>query len=133
MKVISKESAIELQEYMPDETEYVIMNEQAIWTKFYDVQLREEAYGFNHEEWDLSTLTLDEAIEMLPARISWWDLILDINKDEKATWPIYYIAYVSKWDMWNEYFYTIIWETLLEAVESMLLYLHREWLLTPNK
>jgi len=62
------------------------------------------------------TLTLEEAIEFLPERISGWDLELAMNKTR--------VAYVMLWDCSpNEMVNYYSWKTLLQAIEKMLEYL----------
>ena len=144
-KTISLEASKELQDVMPEKTEYWIFQvyidrwDCPEWPDVHDAEiLPMNDYTMRNDCNTLvcKTLTLTEAIDMLPHEIQ-KDLYLERDMD-LIEW-LYYQLVIRKLShmyqvTYKEYSYNSshckIWETLLEAVEEMLLYLHKEWLLT---
>ena len=109
-KVISLEASKVLQEYMPEETEkvYLLHSEGADLDDF-----------LHYTPWDLKTLNLEEAIDLLPWEIN-GNRYLQISKCPYNTW-----SYDVDYDMLSFGSFELI-----EAVESMLLHLAENNLLT---
>jgi len=121
-EVISLEASIKLQSKMPEETEHSYVDD---WCTKAHV-LREEDIYFRWED-DFKfykTATLTEAIDMLPETIKkdlrLWDSYCKIMKHN-------WLYVVSYWAIVEKE-----WIECIFAVENMLLYLDKEWLL-PNK
>ena len=104
-KTISLEASKELQDVMPDKTKYAYRNSPSRVMNF-------KWYTPFIEDWceAYKTLTLTEAIDMLPN----WTIII------RGTY----------WYRCENFMASFCWKTLLEAVEKMLLHLHKKWLLT---
>ena len=129
-KTIILESSKELQDVMPEKTKYYICGDKDYWPYSQDdldyfvkncapVDTSDEA---KLRKWIYKTLTLTEAIDMLPRNFREFYLSIERN------WEWWQVTYRSCEPC--ETLYRDIWKTLLEAVEKMLLHLHRQWLLT---
>lgn len=119
MKTINLELSKKLQEHLKDiETEYYY--EAWLRGKYF---LEEWISSFDKDNWDIKTLTLEEAIEFLPETII-------LNDHEEVELSLYkrWVSYDYFW--FEEYGSLKFFEdeaSLLQAIEKML-----EWLLNNN-
>lgn len=127
-KTISLEASKELQDVMPEETEYVYEPgvDKKVW-KWWVLTIsfnwefhRTESFNFDTVG-SIKTLTLEEAIDRLPEMI--WRYSLCMWKKDVS-------YYNYSWDFDPQELISYEQEALLQAVEKMLLYLHKKWLLT---
>lgn len=107
MKTLSIEASKILQEYMPEEVEYWYFVDEG-WEFI-------TKYEWYESTEIIKTLTLEEVIDMLP----------ELTATIKCRWFHRVLCPNDKWRDYNSH-----WKTFLEAVEKMLLYLHKENLLT---
>lgn len=95
------------------ETEF-IYTKRDIWFWNIDYDIIEWKY-FNLDDWDIKTLTTDEALEFLPLFIPTYNCM-------KCLW-----RYEDKWIVWYWYQNQIDqfpkWQTPIEAIEKMITYL----------
>ena len=110
-KTLSLKASKKLQEYIPEGLRY-----------YYDIEKEDITENPNQKDLDewyyYKTLTLEEAIEMLPSYI-YSDYYYEISKEQ---WE-YYVSYEDvNWDQvdWDCVF---IDASLIHAIEQMLLYL----------
>jgi len=120
-ETLSLEASIKLQSKMPEKTEYKWYIPHG-WIRL--VEWNENCWENWEDNQIYKTLTLTEAIDMLPETIKkdlrLWDSYCKIMKHN-------WLYVVSYWAIVEKE-----WIECIFAVEKMLLYLDKEWLL-PNK
>ena len=106
-ETISLEASKELQDVMPDYTEYIWYDDTGYDASIYKNDdifwYMKDSQKSKGENWPYKTLTLEEAIDMVPINKWYRNSIFENKKDSESS---------------------------IEAVEKMLLYLHKKWLLT---
>ena len=129
MKTISLELCKKLSEaWVLDgvETEYIWCDDTG-----YDFAIYKNEDKFWKENnqliwWPIKTLTLEEAIEILPDTISKWANPYNLRIRKATPWLGSYKIDYSLWGHYKEFLIEIdlwYWKTLLEAIEKMLEYL----------
>ena len=107
------------------ETEY-IFTKRDIWFWNIDYDIIEWKY-FKVNDWDIKTLTLEEAIEFLPSNFSLNNYWYHLQMGKKYIWYFKNVTYCL--DSKNP-IKEFSWDALLEAIEKMIEYLLDNNLLT---